>query len=331
MRKTPSDVRAEIRSKVEAGRMSPDDAEAWATANKQPAFEKRPDVSGLDPMALDRWTLPMSAAYFIWRDVDAVRDQWNEARKGWIKWIEEPRRFAPNANQRIRWRLREIGSASLKDVFAQVRKSGFSLQTAGPYLRFKHAVQLGKLIAVQFWQTGQGEEAEPIPKTEWIRRLHEIEQPGDPRPSLARAPQVNLPKSSKLRSVGPTFPVPNSQDSTSHATRWSSIEDEDDESNLFISYQDKDMFANSFVERYSRDDNKIFLNREHVINVEEELSHFDVTTLVCGLEQVIGWITNPTQDFCRSIGPVELHPPRYCGKTYVSYASGSNLTLDALV
>ena len=55
--------------------MSPDDAEAWAAANYQPSFESRPDVSGYDPMAAVNWTLPMVAAWFIWHDIEAVRDQ----------------------------------------------------------------------------------------------------------------------------------------------------------------------------------------------------------------------------------------------------------------
>ena|ERR1700722_9356736 len=164
MSKTPDDVQAEIRSKVETGLMSPDDAEAWATANYRPSFESRPDISGYDPMAAVKWTLPMVAAWFIWHDIEAVRDQWNPARTGWIKWLEEPRKGGLHAMRR--WRLRELGPASLKDLFAQVRKGGFTLQTADPYVRLRHALQSGKLVGVQVWQSEQGEEADPIPTRE---------------------------------------------------------------------------------------------------------------------------------------------------------------------
>ena len=170
--------------------MSPDDAEAWATANYQPSFESRPDITGYDPMAVVKWTLPMVAAWFIWHDIEAVRDQWNSARTGWVKWLAEPRKGAPHAMRRTRWRLRELGPASLKDLFGQVRKGGITLQTADPYVRLKHALQSGKLVGMQVLQSEQGEETDPIPTREWDRRFYELEQSRRPKQRLAKGSQV---------------------------------------------------------------------------------------------------------------------------------------------
>jgi hypothetical protein len=103
---------------VEYERLSPAEAdERLRTLGLQP-FEKRPDPSTFDPMLEAEWTLPMAAAWFIWRSPDAVRDQWNLAREGWRKWtrIQKPR----GAVAGPRWKLKSFGRATLVDVFSQV-------------------------------------------------------------------------------------------------------------------------------------------------------------------------------------------------------------------
>ena len=249
--------------------MSPDDAEAWATANNQPSFESRPDVSGYDPMAAVKWTLPMVAAWFIWHDIEAVRDQWNRARTGWVKWLEEPPKLFPHAMRRTRWRLRELGAASLKDLFAQVRKGGFTVQTANPYVRLKHALQSGKLVGMQVWQSDQREEAEPIPRHEWYRRFHELTQSSGPQQRLAKASQMKLPKGWKSKPVTPVSLRSKSQAVILKTTQSSqksllaeglSSKEEDDDLNLSLFDSDDDEIVWTSVKRYPADDNEIFFS-----------------------------------------------------------------------
>ena len=75
---------------VKNGRMAPEEAEALAKEKGFERFEATPDPSAFDPMTEAEWTLPMAAAWFIWRSPDAVRDQWDLARKGWKKWVPRP-------------------------------------------------------------------------------------------------------------------------------------------------------------------------------------------------------------------------------------------------
>jgi hypothetical protein len=67
--------RDRVCAQVEANERTPQEAEAWAASKGQSPFESRPDVSGFDPSKEYRWTLPMAAAWCIWRDYEAVRDQ----------------------------------------------------------------------------------------------------------------------------------------------------------------------------------------------------------------------------------------------------------------
>ena len=63
------------------------------------AFLRTNLTPAADVMALDYWTAPMAAAWFIWRAPDAVRDQWDRGRQGWTIWerIAPPRRTRASA------------------------------------------------------------------------------------------------------------------------------------------------------------------------------------------------------------------------------------------
>ena len=52
---------------VEYGRLSPAEAEGRLRQLGLKPFESRPDPSHFDPMTEAEWTLPMAAAWFIWR------------------------------------------------------------------------------------------------------------------------------------------------------------------------------------------------------------------------------------------------------------------------
>ena len=60
-----------------------------------------------------------------------------------------------------------------------------------------------------------------------------------------------------------------------------------------------------------------------MIKVENELSCFEVARPIWNLEQTIGWIAYRTQDLCRSIGPADLQPPKYHGKSYASHIASA--------
>ena len=102
-----------------------------------------------------------------------------------------------------------------------------------------------------------------------------------------------------------------------------SRKEEDVDLNLALSDAHDGELACTIVKRYPEDDNEILFVSEQVIKVENELSCFEVSRPVWNLEQTIGWIEYRTQDFCRSIGQVDLQPPKYYGKSYASHIASS--------
>jgi hypothetical protein len=80
MNETLDRERTRIILDVQNGRLTPEEAEALAEKMGLDAFEKAPDPLIFDPDEKKHWTLPMAAAWFIWRSADAVRDQMDGAR-----------------------------------------------------------------------------------------------------------------------------------------------------------------------------------------------------------------------------------------------------------
>ena len=77
----------------------------WVVAEREQSMQPqpvRPDPADFDPMRLLRWTTPMAAAWIGTRDINAVREQWNDwrekfcfPRKDWDGgWYEAKRRPA---------------------------------------------------------------------------------------------------------------------------------------------------------------------------------------------------------------------------------------------
>ncbi len=74
-------------AKVEAGDLTPDEAEAEAARLGIGPLQARPDPADYDPMREPYWTLPMAAAWIAYRTVDAVRESWPYYRERCRHWL----------------------------------------------------------------------------------------------------------------------------------------------------------------------------------------------------------------------------------------------------
>lgn len=69
---------------VRFGEDSPSMAEKWIGEEGFEPLPPFPNIAAFDPMQEQEWTLPMAAAWFIWRSSEAVRDQWLRYRRAWL-------------------------------------------------------------------------------------------------------------------------------------------------------------------------------------------------------------------------------------------------------
>ena len=69
---------------VRFGDISPSMAEMWIADMELEPIPPFPNIAAFDPMQEEEWTLSMAAAWFIWRSIDAVRDQWLRYRRAWL-------------------------------------------------------------------------------------------------------------------------------------------------------------------------------------------------------------------------------------------------------
>jgi hypothetical protein len=192
-------LRAIKLAEVREGRLTPQAAETWAKDQGLEPFERKPFVPPTEAMALEKWTAPMAAAWFIWRSPDAVRDQWDKARLGWRIW-ERVRAGGPGGPRRmIPWRLKRVEQATLADVFSQ---AGFAkeiarsspigrgvplgarsmLESDNPYDRMRLVLERGWLQAFRVPTGNVGEEA--IPPGQWTALFRPLTCiPGNSAPS----------------------------------------------------------------------------------------------------------------------------------------------------
>jgi hypothetical protein len=95
------------------GRLEPEEAEEWARELAVAPLASSPDPAKFDPMLEPDWSLGMTLAWIMMRDVDAVRnvgDKWREARHLWR------RRRVPDHPNQISWRLDTAPPAPLMDL-----------------------------------------------------------------------------------------------------------------------------------------------------------------------------------------------------------------------
>ena len=73
--------------RAHCGTSTPDEIEAELAAKGLPPLAFTPDPARFDSMAQPWWTLPMAAAWIIWRTPHAVRRVWHEYRRKTRHWI----------------------------------------------------------------------------------------------------------------------------------------------------------------------------------------------------------------------------------------------------
>lgn len=310
---------------VARGRLTFQQAEAWARERGQAPLARRPDTSGLDPMQEEHWTLPMAAAWFIWRSPAAVSDQWDRAREGWAHWRRVGRRG---------WRLRRLGRASLDDVLSQ---AGFgdlrnsNRRSDNPRGRLKEALVSGKLTAVRTWQGGS--EGVEVPK-QWSRLFDILAQPRSKPPrSPSRASQEKGTVPRRPGSGGSKeYEGPRADNTTTTlacgmseqrpALGGASPEDEEMLAGLALPIVKDDADLQPFVEHDAdlqpseiirEDEFDFVMSREQVIEAEKTITRAEFERTVWGIEQVVGWVAYQDEAKFRSLSKIDFGPPNTKG------------------
>ncbi|MCB1498536.1 MAG: hypothetical protein KDK07_01905 [Bauldia sp.] len=70
------------------GDLTPAAAEVEAERLHLRPLLHQPDPTAFDPMSQDRWTLPMTIAWIVWRTPEAVRESWDAYIIGYERWRE---------------------------------------------------------------------------------------------------------------------------------------------------------------------------------------------------------------------------------------------------
>jgi hypothetical protein len=112
------------------------------------------EFKAFDPKRALNWTLPMAAAWFIWRDFEAVHDQWKLATRRWTP-VSDPPLFLLEAEGFTRGTLKSIFTEAGFDKgprWDNPKTGPFAeeigdVETESPWERLKYALQSGKLTA----------------------------------------------------------------------------------------------------------------------------------------------------------------------------------------
>jgi hypothetical protein len=351
----PDSERDRLFRQVRYGHLSPGEAEELLKTRGLKPFEERPDPSNFDPMTAEEWTLAMAAAWFTWRSIDAVRDQWDPARKGWRKWVPLPH-LSTAGPPRPRWQLKRFGAATLADVFEQARLPGSSsrnttaarprpisggspARTHNPYDRLKVALQTGRLQAT--WGSRRESGFEAISADYWLR---EFDAEANPKRNVATRPSNSNNHMSVAFRFSPSpakrnkkinkveFPDPSNLDpfdlpdlsQVEPAELPIPLEDEANANALRPAAQPEETESPPDASRqqdageFHREDlDEIVVLREDVKRVEREVSHREYEGEDWGLGQALAWIAYQHTDTFRSLWETDLHPvPTYYGISY---------------
>ena len=319
---------------VQYERMSPAEADAQLRQWGQEPFQSRPDPSRFDPMTESEWTLPMAAAWFIWRSPDAVRDQWNPARNGWQKWVRVPKRKNTGAGSKgPRWELKRFERATLAEVFSQARLrrdaqtgkatalwSVLSDRIHTPCSRLKDALKYGDLRA-SWGKRGSGD-FEELPPEYWQRRFEAIANPPKKQPSSNRPASAHV----RLTTRTLTFPKNSKQGREtvqSSASSMPTISRDEFEDLPDLSLTEKTIPQTLQLRRQHavpNDENDgVFFRRDDIILAERSVSQVEYEHPDWSLGQALGWVAYQRRDAFRSLWETDLNPlPDYYGETYSS-------------
>jgi hypothetical protein len=103
-------------------KMTPDEAEAWASGRNLPPFAASPDVARFDPMTEPDWTLAMAAAWFIWRTPEKVREHWDAYLLECRVWKPLEATY-PDGRSERGWDLCKRKPVSLHDVMFKAARA----------------------------------------------------------------------------------------------------------------------------------------------------------------------------------------------------------------
>jgi hypothetical protein len=114
--------------------------------NRMPEFER------FTAKRAERWTLPMAAAWFIWRDFAAVDDQWKIVMGEWAPAFDPPTYILSHDRRQpgtLTCVFQEAGYACGRRPYVRLQdiRDLPSLETTDPYDRLRVALQTGRLRA----------------------------------------------------------------------------------------------------------------------------------------------------------------------------------------
>jgi hypothetical protein len=280
-------LRAIKLAEVRQGRLTPQAAEIWAKDHGLEPFERKPFVPPAEAMALEMWTAPMTAAWFIWRSPDAVRDQWDKARLGCRIWERVRTGGRPGGPRRsVPWRLKDLGPATIADVFSQagfaeeitrsspIRRGvalGAHSTENNPYDRMRLVLERGWLQATRR-ATGEADEREEaIPPSHWKALFRHM---------------TNIQR------------IPASSGGAGSET----------------------------VQRRSHEEaGEILFSRAQVIDAETRISREEFDWRIWTIAQILGWLAYRTESKFRSLDEADLHGRTYRGLRYAQDFENDNL------
>ncbi len=203
VRLRPPHERDRLISLVQYGKVTPQDAEAEASARGWLPFETTPPAGDFNPMAAIHWPIVMAVAWIAWRDVELTREQCAEFRAQcthwkFQKWRQPIRKGTALAN-RAGWFLERLDApTAVRLCFEEtwMRSHNETPPTREMSIReaeaaLWHALAGGVLTAEGLDSNGKPVE---IPSREWaFLKLFEEHQtdvlkydPLDPSPAFKR-------------------------------------------------------------------------------------------------------------------------------------------------
>ncbi len=168
-----ADAKGRVLDLVLMGKLTPQEAEAWALRNAQPLFATTPDPVMFNPMFEPAWTLAMAAEWIIRRTPEAVRERWADyVQECWV-WCPSVHRFPSQrhpgtAREAKGFELRQRAVCTAGDVLERAQfdlaldAKELSVVPAEARRELTEALTSGKLTAYA------GPEQEPVPSQVWL-------------------------------------------------------------------------------------------------------------------------------------------------------------------